>query len=375
MSIQDEIQKAERPQAGPLVSIMMPAFNAEKFIALAIESVLAQTYTNWELIVVDDGSVDRTGEIAAQYQDERIKIVRQPNGGESAARNTALRHMQGELVAYLDADDTLLPNHLELTARYLQEHPEMDAVYTDGYHCDEFGQLMQSLSSRRRGPFQGWIFEEVVRASDVFGPPTCVVLRREPILRYGLEYDTRIVIGPDWDFFTRYAENTRFGYIDQYTCLYRIHQTNITFSTGSEKRALSLAMVREKAIKLSSFNKLSVRTRAAVFYDLLVNLLADYPERQSRVVQWQEFHALPKEERGALLRLMSSKAMLRGRSHPYIDRWLNQARVLNPTDQKARMLAILYGLSPTLCRFALWIKTRSEGGLAELSPFHDQNPS
>jgi glycosyltransferase involved in cell wall biosynthesis len=363
------------PDTEPLVSVMMPAYNAEKYIALAIESVLAQAYPHWELIVVNDGSADRTGEIAAQYQDPRIKVVTQANGGESAARNTALDHMQGSLVAFLDSDDTLLPNHLELTVRYLVEHPEMDAVYTDGYHCDSFGQVTQSLSSRRRGPFEGWIFEEVVRASDVFGPPTCVVLRREPILSRKLAFDTSIVIGPDWDFLTRYAETTRFGYVDEATCLYRIHDSNITFSTNPERRALSLALCREKAIRLPGFCKLSVQTRSAVFYDLLIDLLANYPERQAKIVQWQAFHTLPKEERAVLLRLMSTKAMLRGQFHPYIERWLSQSRTLNPEDLKGNLVSLLYSLSPGLCRFAVWLKTRSEGGATELSPFKTKHPS
>lgn len=344
-------------ESTPLVSVMMPAYNAEKYIGLAIESVLAQSYSNWELIIVDDGSIDRTGEIATQYQDPRIQIIRQPNGGESEARNTALKHMQGSLVAFLDSDDTFLSGHLKATVDYLVQHPEMDAVYTDGYYCDPFGQVTQSLSSRRRGPFGGWIFEEVVRASDVFGPPTCVVLRREPIIRHGLTFDNRLVIGPDWDFLTRFSEVAQFGYINKATCLYRIHDTNITFRAGADRRTLNLALCREKAIKLNSFNKLSRETRFAVFYDLLINLLADYPERQAKVVQWQEFFLLPKEDRAVLFRLMGSKSLLRSDFHPYIDRWLSQARNLNPGDLKGNILSILYSLSPTLCRFALKVKT------------------
>jgi glycosyltransferase involved in cell wall biosynthesis len=94
----------------PLVSIMMPAYNAEAFIAQAIESVLAQTMTDWELIIVDDGSTDGTPAVTDRYQDPGIRVLRQPNGGESIARNTALQHMRGSLVAFLDADDVFLPS-------------------------------------------------------------------------------------------------------------------------------------------------------------------------------------------------------------------------------------------------------------------------
>ena len=115
-----------------LVSIMMPAYNAEKHIAEAIESVLAQTYLHWELLVVDDGSTDKTAVIAEKYTDSRIKYIHKENGGEASARNVALDISQGAFIAYLDSDDVWLPHHLEITMSYLQRSPEMDAVYTDG---------------------------------------------------------------------------------------------------------------------------------------------------------------------------------------------------------------------------------------------------
>ncbi|HWQ83752.1 MAG TPA: glycosyltransferase family A protein, partial [Anaerolineales bacterium] len=200
-----------------LISIMMPVYNAEKFIEQAIESVLAQTYPNFELIIVNDGSTDRTPELAVKYSDPRIRVIHQSNGGESIARNTALRHMHGEYVAFLDADDMFLERHIELGIAYLNAHPDCDGVYSDGYHFDAHGNRSQSLSSNRRGPFEGFIFGEVARASDVFGPPICVILRRGIITRFHLEYDPEIVIGPDWDFFIQYAELGRFGSVPDFT--------------------------------------------------------------------------------------------------------------------------------------------------------------
>ncbi len=95
-----------------LVSVMMPAYNAERYIRPAMESLLAQTYSRWELIVVNDGSKDATAAIARSFDDPRIRVIDQPNGGEASARNTALRTMRGEFVAFLDADDAYLPEHL-----------------------------------------------------------------------------------------------------------------------------------------------------------------------------------------------------------------------------------------------------------------------
>lgn len=97
----------------PLVSILMPAYNAESYLAQSIESALAQTWQNIELIIVDDGSQDNTGAIAQQYASPKVKIIHQANQGQSASENRALQEAQGEFIQYLDADDLLAPTKIE----------------------------------------------------------------------------------------------------------------------------------------------------------------------------------------------------------------------------------------------------------------------
>ncbi len=356
----------------PAISIMMPAYNAEAYIALAIESALNQTFTDWELIIVNDGSTDQTAEIAVRYVDDRIRLVHQANGGEAAARNHALRLARGRWLAYLDADDLFLPEHLALAVDFLRYHPEKDAVYSDGRHIDPEGKLLQSLSSRRRGPFEGWIFEQLVRASDVFGPPLCVVLRRSLIEEHSLAYDTRIVIGPDWDFFTRYAEFANFGYINQQTCQYRVHLTNITVLTGLKKRAEYLALCRKKAIKLENFMRCSLETRTYVFYDLLVNLLANNVQEQNEILAWPEFQALPTAEKGRILRLMASQAILAGATNDReIQTWLDTANQLNPSDRRGAFLRFIHRLSPAASRRFLRLRRSSQENPLTRQPFED----
>ena len=352
-------------------SIIMPAYNAEKYIGQAIESVLAQTYPGWELIIVNDGSTDRTADIATQYTDVRIKVFHQANSGESAARNAALKQIKGEYVAFLDADDLFLPSHLEASVGFLQAHPHYDGVYTDGYYINEKGEKLKLLSSRRRGPFTGDIFEEMVRASDVFGAPVCVVLRHNRITQYGLSFDPDIVIGPDWDFLTRYSEVAQFGYIDLPTCFYRVHQTNISVRTNAQKRALYLARCREKAIKMARFNTCSEKTRAFVFYDLLINWLPGFSERQSAITYWPEFAALPAQERARLYRLMASKALLHNTDSAYIQEWLHIAKELNPSDWRGNALTSIYQFNPMFCKFLLGLKTSTQPDSSNTPPFGD----
>lgn len=116
----------------PVVSIIMPAYNAEKFIAESIESVISQTYTNWELLVVNDGSVDNTKDIVNDFckRDERIKYFYQQNGKQGKARNLAIRFTQGEFIAFLDADDVWISNKLETQLQELQEK-DVDLVFSD----------------------------------------------------------------------------------------------------------------------------------------------------------------------------------------------------------------------------------------------------
>ena len=106
-----------------LVSIITPCYNGERFIAETIESVLGQTYTDWEMIVVDDGSRDGTARIAADYaaRDGRIQLVRQSNGGTASARNNAMRRARGQYIALLDADDVWDGNFLERQLSFMQK--------------------------------------------------------------------------------------------------------------------------------------------------------------------------------------------------------------------------------------------------------------
>src|SRR5437899_3752442 len=113
-----------------VVSILTPAYNAESYIGEAISSALAQTFPAFELIVVDDGSTDRTSAVAEEYarRDARVHVIRQANGGTAKARNTAISASGGDYVALLDSDDRWMPDFLEVTFTTLSTHPELDVV-------------------------------------------------------------------------------------------------------------------------------------------------------------------------------------------------------------------------------------------------------
>ena len=131
----------------PRVSVIVTAYNHEAFIGEAIRSVLAQTYTDYELIVVDDGSVDETYSQASRFR-ERATLIRQPNRGVAESRNTGIRHAKGELLAFLDGDDLWEPEKLACQVAVADEHPASGLIAVDGVQFSRSSILQESLFAR-----------------------------------------------------------------------------------------------------------------------------------------------------------------------------------------------------------------------------------
>ncbi len=136
----------------PRVSVVIPVFNAASTVAGAIESVLAQTFTDFEIIAIDNGSTDRSREVLAQYS-SHVKVLQEPKRGPSAARNTGVRAASGEYLGFLDADDWWRPNMLERTVQTLDRDPDCALVYTDLALVDSTGrEQMASLVGESHPP-------------------------------------------------------------------------------------------------------------------------------------------------------------------------------------------------------------------------------
>jgi glycosyltransferase involved in cell wall biosynthesis len=124
----------------PKVSVIIPVYNVEKFIAATVFSVLAQTYTDFEILIIDDESPDRSVQICQQFADTRIKIIHQKNRGLAGARNSGIRHAQGEYLAFLDGDDLWLPEKLEQHVIHLDNSPTVGVSFSCSAFIDEAGQ-------------------------------------------------------------------------------------------------------------------------------------------------------------------------------------------------------------------------------------------
>ena len=136
----------------PVLTVIIPVYNGERFLGAAIESVLHQTFQDYELIVVDDGSTDKTSNVVDAYKG-RLKFLTQSNSGQASARNLGFRCSSGEYLAFLDADDLWYPNMLETEVMALEENPKSGLVYSDLDIIDENAKVVeQNLSRLSRGP-------------------------------------------------------------------------------------------------------------------------------------------------------------------------------------------------------------------------------
>lgn len=146
------------------VSVIVPVYGVEKYIGVTVQSVLEQTYKNFELLIVDDGSLDKSIEICQQFTDPRIQIIRQENQGVCSARNTGIRHARGEYLAFLDGDDLWLPKKLEKHVEHLENSPAVGVSFSRSAFIDEAGEPL--------GIYQMPKLKEI-------SPP--LILRRNPI--------------------------------------------------------------------------------------------------------------------------------------------------------------------------------------------------
>ena len=163
----------------PLVSIIIPTYNREAQLRDAVQSVFAQTYAEWELLVIDDGSTDGTRAYLETLTDARVRPLPHDHCGNPALlRNVAARAARGAYFAFLDSDDVWLPAKLALQVDDQLAHPECGWSYTGYVHMDEQGQGDQWRSDRPWVPYAGWILENVITVQAMIAMPTIMVERR-----------------------------------------------------------------------------------------------------------------------------------------------------------------------------------------------------
>lgn len=210
------------------ISVTMPAYNAERFIAEAVESILNQTFRDFELIIVNDGSTDGTLAIAESYaaKDDRVTVVSQPNGGISAARNRGLSVAKGEWIAVMDSDDVALPQRFERQLDFLAKNPDLAVISSYVHNIDDKGkriaQYESPLTDRQA------VKDLVARDGLISFHHSAVLMRREVVEAVG-GYRGQFDMLEDCDLWNRIAEQGH-GILVQpeYLLEYRLHPSSVS---------------------------------------------------------------------------------------------------------------------------------------------------
>jgi len=211
----------------PGISVIMPAYNAERFITQAIDSILAQTYPHFELIIIDDGSSDNTATIASQYadRDPRVTLIQQARGGVSRASNTGLHAARWDWVARMDADDVALPQRLEMQISAALHDP---GVIVWGSHAYQINISNKVIGLMEHGPTSDDEYEAMRASGEPFFilNPTSL-FRRDIALQVG-GYNTALVAAADEELWSRMAPHGSMRVIPQKLLYYRIHSDSMT---------------------------------------------------------------------------------------------------------------------------------------------------
>ena len=202
----------------PLVTVVTPSLNHGRFIRETIESVLTQSYSRIEYLVVDGGSTDETVDVLRSYG-TRLAWTSEPDGGQTQAINKGWRRARGTILAYLNSDDTYLPGAVETAVRAFDGCPEAGAVYGEGYHVDEAGRPIE------RYPTEPFTMARLAETCFICQPT--VFLRRSVVEGLGyLDESRRYCM--DYDLWIRVAQASRFLYVPEYLANTRLHSATVT---------------------------------------------------------------------------------------------------------------------------------------------------
>ncbi len=255
----------------PLVSVIIPTYNGSRFIRETIQSVIGQSYSKIEIIVIDDGSTDNTPDIVKSINDPRLIHIQQANSGVSMARNRGIDISRGDYIAFLDHDDVWLPHKLERQLQLFKEDPNIAMVYADTFIIDENNSIINTYSHKIKF-YRGMIFKELFFSC--FITILTVVIKKSVFLEVGPFLPFKI--GEDYDLFLKCAAKYPIDYIDEPLAKYRVHESN--YSKNYETEVSECIEIfdfwrNQKNIKGYDINVLINKATINTYYNAFKNAL------------------------------------------------------------------------------------------------------
>jgi len=264
-----------------LVSVIIPAYNRAEYIQQTVESVLNQTYSPIEIIVVDDGSSDGTFELLTEYG-ERLRLLThagRENRGQSAAINLGMRHASGKYLAILDSDDFWAPNKLEVLVPFLEKNPDVGLVYSNGYGVSASGEIRYEFLPRDHRETND---PNRVLLDCYTLLPNNSVVRKDVIDGVG-GFEETFRAAQDHDMLIRLAEHTKFAFLPDFLFYYRRHPDSISAKNALSRWRNGFEILR-RAKSRYPYRKSTVRKRRA---------LLNYRLGQAYLRAGSKFRALP----------------------------------------------------------------------------------
>lgn len=218
--------------SNPIVSLIVPVYNGEDYIGKTVQSVLKQTYDNWELLIIDDGSTDHTKEVINKFKDHpRIKYFYKKNGGQGSARNLGIKKSKGSYLAFLDADDLWDEDRLEMQIKLLLEK-DVSLVFSPMRCIDKSGKYLNKSLGNGKGMFQGFQALFLMAAGTISIPNSSVIASKESVVRAGCFNESEEIRNmEDYDlWFRMLMSGSKFYGTEKILGSYRIHQDQNTYS-------------------------------------------------------------------------------------------------------------------------------------------------
>jgi glycosyltransferase involved in cell wall biosynthesis len=261
------------------ISVIIPAYNAECTILETIASVQEQTFSDFEVIVINDGSTDRTLERLTTVKDSRLKIFSYENGGVSVARNHGIAHATGEFISFIDADDLWTPDKLELQLAALQKHPEAGVAYS---WTSNMSDEKKSFDIGHSPIFIGNVYPELL-VTNFIANGSNLLIRRQAIESVG-EFDPALSGCADWDFYVRLAARWLFVVVPKPQILYR--QSSGSMSSKIETMEKENIFVIEKIFQRAPPELQSLKKQSlAMMYQYLAGICLARVNNLSEVKQ------------------------------------------------------------------------------------------
>jgi glycosyltransferase involved in cell wall biosynthesis len=239
----------------PKVSVVIPAYNAMTYLPKTLDSVLQQTFTDFEVLLVNDGSTDSIESWFTTVNDNRVKLISQANQGLPGARNTGIKEAQGEYIAFIDADDLWEPTKLEKQAHSLDAKPEVGLVYAWTLLIDQHGNSTGTVTAAQA---EGNVWEKLL-LGDVVGSGSAAMIRRSCFDQVGM-FDTELTSIEDCDMWVRIAAHYPFAVIKEVLVYYRQHPSGM--SRNYDRMAQNSRLKIDKNFAQVPLEMLYLRPRA-----------------------------------------------------------------------------------------------------------------